>query len=174
VRDTGSPREGDGGHRPKRRTARSPSRTRRGTVPYLLVSRYQRNASAGSLCSSIRLRRSSWSWILWLPPMISPLALGSQDIDAEGTRRVRGVGLHIERLDRRGIVGHHHRSIEGLGQQRLVERPKSLPWAKGGRPGPRARQQVGTRQQRGRLVVRSCAETASSPSRASRCRARGS
>ena len=43
-----------------------------GNEPYLRTSRYHWKASTGRLCCWMRCISRSWSWMRWLPPMISP------------------------------------------------------------------------------------------------------
>src|SRR3989338_5220567 len=91
-----------------------------GTLPYLRRSRYQRKASSGSLFSRSRWSSRSWSWMRWLPPMISPVPFGRDHIHAKGELGPLRVGLHVESFGLGRIAVDDDRLLDALGKRRLV------------------------------------------------------
>ncbi len=72
-----------------------------GTVPYFRMSRYHWNASTGRPCS-LDAREQQVVVVDALRPADDlAVALGRQHVHAQRLRRVGGIGLHVERLDRR-------------------------------------------------------------------------
>src|SRR5262245_45494437 len=61
------------------------------------------------------------------------VALGRQDVHAQSAIGVLGIGLHVEGLDARRIVGDHDRALQVFGQDRLVEAAEVVPGHERGR-----------------------------------------
>ena len=54
------------------------------------------------------------------PPMILAVSFGREHVDAQREVRPLGIGLHVERLDRRRIAVHEDGAVELFGDGRLV------------------------------------------------------
>src|SRR5262249_41634059 len=52
------------------------------------------------------------------------VALRRQTVARQAEPRIGGIGLHVESLHLRGIVGHEDRAVEPLGEHRLVRAAK--------------------------------------------------